>query len=94
MPAYSFCNKLAPYVPSEIPVNLKFCHFSLFSILSLTPFINKPDFVKNLSTSMIFSISLFEIINVIMNFYEFLRMLLLILVVPEHVKVMNCLDLQ
>lgn len=91
MPAYSFCNKLAPYVPIEIPVNPKFYHFST---LSLTPFINKPDFVKNLSTSMIFSISLFEIINVIINFYEFLRMLLLILVVLEHVKLMTCLDLQ
>ena len=45
--------------------NPPFCSFASFLIVSLTPFINKPDSLRDLTIFMISSISLFEIIYVI-----------------------------
>ena len=47
-----------------MPRNLSFCSFASFLIVSLTPFINKPDSLRGLTFSMISSILSFEIINV------------------------------
>ena len=43
-----------------------FCSFASFPIVSLTPFIYKPDYSKDLTIFMISSISSFENINVVM----------------------------
>ena len=68
-----------------MPRNPSFCSFATFSIVSLTPFINKPDYSTDL-TLFIYSVSSFEIINVAVPkptfFYEFpdpLQMLLLLI---------------
>ena len=48
LPVNRFPNKLAPKVPNNIPKNPPFYSFALFSIFSLTSFINKPDFSRDL----------------------------------------------
>ena len=45
--------------------NPPFCSFASILIVSLTRFINKPDSARDLTTFMISSISLFEIIGAI-----------------------------
>ena len=61
---YSF--KLSPNVPYNLPRNLSFCYFASFLIVSLTPFIIKPDFSKDLTVFMTWLIfSSFETINVV-----------------------------
>ena len=74
-------NKLAPNVPNNMPRNPPFCYFDSFLVVSLTPVINKPDFLRNLTIFMRPFISSFEIINVFSPtftyFYLFLRLLLM-----------------
>ena len=65
LPANRFPNKLAPKVPSNIPRNPSFCSFASFLIVSMTPFINKPESSRDLTIFMISSISLLEIIKVV-----------------------------
>ena len=60
-----FPNKLAPYVPNN--EQRKFCFFASFLIVSLTPFIYKPDSSRDLTIFMISFIYLFEIINVVIS---------------------------
>ena len=43
LPANRFPNKPAPNVTSNILKTTLFCSFASFLIVSLTPFINKPD---------------------------------------------------
>ena len=57
-----FPNKLTPNVPKTMPRNPPLCSFALFLIVSLTPFDNKPDSLRDLTIFMISSISSFEII--------------------------------
>ena len=51
---------------NDIPRNPPFCSFASFLIALLTPFINKPDYSSDLTIFAISSISLFEIINVVL----------------------------
>ena len=60
-----FPNKLAPKLPNKIPRNLPFCSFASFLIVSLTPFINKPDSSKDLTIFIMPFISSLGIINVV-----------------------------
>ena len=62
-PVYAFPNKLADNAPINIGQNPPFCSFASFLIVSLTPFISKPDFSRDLTIFIISSISLFEITN-------------------------------
>ena len=64
LPVNRFSNKLAAKVTNNIPRNSPFCYFALFLIVSLTPFINKPDSSRDLTILMISFISSLEIINV------------------------------
>ena len=57
-----FPNKLAPNVPNNIVRNPHFCSFA-----SLTSFINKPDYLRNVTISIISFISAVEIINVVLR---------------------------
>ena len=63
LPAYRFHNKLAPNVPNNILGNLPFCSFASFSIVSLTLFINKPHYLRDLIIFMISFIFSLEDIN-------------------------------
>ena len=56
---------LAHKLPNNIPRNPPFCYFASFLIVSLTSFINKPDFCSDLTNFIISFISSFEIINVV-----------------------------
>ena len=58
-------HKLAPKVPSSILRNPPFCSFASFLIVSLTPFLNKPDSSRDLTIFMISFISSFEIISIV-----------------------------
>ena len=57
------------------------CFFPLFSIVSLAPFISKPEYLKDITNFILSSISSFEIINVVVPeprvCYEFQRLLLM-----------------
>ena len=64
LPVNRFSNKLAPTVPNNIPRNSPFCYFAFILIVSPTPFINKPDSLRDLTILMISFISSLEIINV------------------------------
>ena len=46
-PVNRFPNKLAPNVPINVPRNPPFSSFALFLIVSLKPFINKPDTLRD-----------------------------------------------
>ena len=59
-----FPNKLAAKMRNNIPRNPPFCYFVSFIIVSLRPFINKPDSSSDLTIFMISFISSLEIINV------------------------------
>ena len=63
LPAYRFHNKLAPNVPNNILGNLPICSFASFSIVSLTLFINKPHYLRDLIIFMISFIFSLEDIN-------------------------------
>ena len=65
LPINRFHNKLAPKVPVNIPRNPPFYHFGSFLVISLTSFINKTDFSRDLTIFKISFISSFEIINVV-----------------------------
>ena len=45
----SFPNKLSPKVPNKIPRNHLFSYFTSCLIVSLMPFINNPDFSRELA---------------------------------------------
>ena len=60
-----FLNKLESKVPNNIPRNPRFCSLASFVIVSLTPFINKPDYSRDLTIFIISFISSLEIINVV-----------------------------
>ena len=60
-----FFNKVAPIVRHNMLKNPLFCYFASFPIVSLTHFINNSDSSRDLTTLMIFSISLFEVITVV-----------------------------
>ena len=62
-----FPNKLASKVPNKIPENPPFCLFASYLIVSLTPFINKPDSSRDLIIFMISFISSLEIIYVVVQ---------------------------
>ena len=65
LPFNRFPNKLALNVPHNILRNAHFCTFDSFFIVSLAPFINKPDSSRYLIIFMISFICSFEIINVV-----------------------------
>ena len=67
-----FLDKQAPNVPKDILRNPLFCSFSSFSVLSLTSFINKSNASKILTIFMMPSVSLFEIINFVPEFFLFI----------------------
>ena len=48
LPVNRFPNILAPNVPSNILRNPHFCSFASFLIVSLKPFINKSDLLRDL----------------------------------------------
>ena len=57
-------NKLATNVTNNILRNHLFCFLASFWIVSLTPFNNKPKFLKYLTILIMSSISSFDIISV------------------------------
>ena len=65
LPVNRFPYKVAPKVSNNIPRNPPFCCFASFHIVSLMPFINKPDSSSDLTIFMISFISSIEIINVV-----------------------------
>ena len=56
-------NKLVPNVATNVTRNPPFYYFTSLSVALLTPSFNKPDTAKFLIISMIYFISLFEIIG-------------------------------
>ena len=60
-------NKLPPKVPNKIAINPPFCYFASFLIVSLMPFINKPDSSRDLTIFMILFISSLRVINVVVH---------------------------
>ena len=67
LPVNRFLNKLAPNVSNNILRNSHFCSFASFLIVSLMPFINKPDYSRKLIIFMIPFISSFETISVVIS---------------------------
>ena len=67
LPVNTFPTKVAPNVPKNILRNLPFCYFASFLIVSLMPFINKSNSLRDLTIFIISSISSFEIINVLIS---------------------------
>ena len=65
LPVNIFPDELAPKMPNNIPWNPPFCSFALFLIVLLMPFLNKPDYLRDLTIFMISFISSLEIINVV-----------------------------
>ena len=65
LPVNKFLNKLAPDVFNYVPTNQLLCSFALFLIVSLTPFINKPDSLRDLTIFMISFKSSFENTDVV-----------------------------
>ena len=61
-----FPNKLAPNVAHNILRNPPFCRFASFLIVSLTHFINKLDYSRDLITFIMSFISLLESVYVIL----------------------------
>ena len=59
-----FPKKLPPNEPNNILENPLFCPFASFLIVSLRPFINKPDYSRDLTIFIISFISSFKIIDV------------------------------
>ena len=49
LPANRLLNKLAPKVPNNITKNPPFCPFPLFLIVSIRPFIDKPESSRDLT---------------------------------------------
>ena len=60
-----FSNKLTPYVLNNILRNPPFCTYSSFIIVSLTPFINKPDSSNDWTIFIMSFVSSFKIISVV-----------------------------
>ena len=65
LPFNEFSNKLVPNVPNSILRNLPFCSFVTFLIVLLIPFTNKKASSCDSTIITILSISLFEIIIVV-----------------------------
>ena len=65
LPINRFPSKLAPNVPNNILRNLSFCSFASFWIVSLKPYINKPDSSRDFTIFMISFISSLEIIKIV-----------------------------
>ena len=63
LPSNIFPSKVALRVAANIPENLPFCCYTSFSIVSLTPFISKPDSSRDLTVFMISFKSSFENAN-------------------------------
>ena len=63
LPIIKFSNKVVPKFLSNISRNRPFLFFASFLIVSLTPFINKPESSSNLTVFLIPFVSSFEIIN-------------------------------
>ena len=76
-----FLNKHARKVPISIPRNPSLYSFVSFSIALVAPLMNKPESSKDLTIFKMSSISLFDIINVVVaeskTFHEFLPLLLM-----------------
>ena len=53
-----------------MPRNLHFCSFASFLIVSLTPFVNKPDYFRDLTIFIISSITSFELIKVVIQDHQ------------------------
>ena len=66
LPPKIFPNSFAANAPNKIAKKPYFCSFASFSIVSLTPFINKPGSLRDLTIFKISFISSFEIISVVM----------------------------
>ena len=60
-----FFNILTANVPNNTGRKPPFCYFSLFLIVSLIPFINNPDSSSDWTILIIYSITSFEVINVV-----------------------------
>ena len=57
---------MAPNIPNNIPRNKPFIFVIVLSSINLlTTFINKPEFLRDLTIFMMFSIFSFEIINAV-----------------------------
>ena len=65
LPVVRFPYKIAPNVPNNMPRNRLFCSFASLSIVSLTPFIKKATFSRDLTIFMISLVSSFGIISVV-----------------------------
>ena len=65
-PTNIFPNKLAPNVPNNTLRNLPFYSFASFLMVLLTPSNNDPEFSRDLTIFKKSSISLFDIINVVL----------------------------
>ena len=67
VPVNRFPNELPPNIPNNILRNPSFCSFTLFLIVLLTPFMNKPDSPRDLISFVISLVCLIEIINVALH---------------------------
>ena len=96
LPANALPNKLAANVAANIPRNPPYCSFTSFSAVSITPFIKKPVFSRDLSIFMISSNSSFKTLilsSLIQKFsseqlHLLLMLLPLILIVPKRIQLM------
>ena len=83
LPDTIFPNKLALNVPNNVLGNPPFYSLTSFWIASLTPFNNKPEYLRDLSIFIISSISSFDIISAVVpdpkTFYVFPHLLLMLL---------------
>ena len=65
LPANRFPNKPVPNVPDNILKNSPFRSFVSFLIVSLTPFVNKPDYLRDLTVFIRSFMPPLEMINVV-----------------------------
>ena len=65
LPVNGFLKKLATNVNNNVPRNPPPYSSALFLIVSLKTFINKPDSLKDVTFSIISSMSTFEVIEVV-----------------------------
>ena len=67
LPTNIFCNNLASNVPNNILRNLSFYYFTSFSVVSFTPFTIKTKSSRALTIFIIFSTSIFKIVNAVIS---------------------------
>ena len=65
LPDNRFAYKLAPSVANDMPKNPAVCSFASSSIVPITPFNNEPGSSRDLIIFMMFFISSFETISVV-----------------------------